>query len=95
MILATGATDLRTTVHPDLIHAVIVAYNGSLVYVFYLATGLACLTILVSLGMQWRSVKEIKDGAEPLELTRLETDESIREPARQKSKDLSPMQSGW
>lgn len=89
IILATGATDLRTTVHPDLIHAVIVTYNGSLIHVFYLATGLACLTILGSLGMQWRSVKEKKDGAEPLELTRVETNGSIREPARQKSKDLS------
>lgn len=81
VILATGATELRSIVHPDLVHAVIVAYNGALVRVFYLAVSLACLTIFGSLGMQWRSVKETKGGAVTLESPPVETDGSVRKSA--------------
>ena len=58
IVLATGATDLRSVVKPEFIEAVIEVYNGSLVRAFKLATALACLTAVGSLGMEWRSVKK-------------------------------------
>lgn len=58
IVLATGATDLRSVVKRELIGAVIEVYNDSLVRAFKLATALACLTAVGSLGMEWRSVKK-------------------------------------
>lgn len=63
-VLATGATDLRSVVRPALIGAVVEVYNASLVRAFQLATALACLTAVGALGMEWRSVKEGKRGAD-------------------------------
>lgn len=58
IVLATGATDLRSVVKPEFIGAVIEVYNDSLVRAFKLATALACLTAVGALGMEWRSVKK-------------------------------------
>ncbi|MCJ1455034.1 hypothetical protein MMC28_005388 [Mycoblastus sanguinarius] len=75
IVLATGATEVKSAVRPDLIEAVTVAYNGALVRIFYLAVSLACLTILGSMGMEWRSVKENSGVAGILELPGVEMDE--------------------
>lgn len=47
--------------------AVLQAYNDSLRVVFIIALVVACLSILGSLGMEWRSVKDGEDG--PKEIT--------------------------
>lgn len=52
IVLATGATDLRSVVKPEFIGAVIEMYNDSLVRAFQLATALACLTAVGSLRME-------------------------------------------
>ena len=57
-VLATGATNLRSVVKPEFIEAVVEVYNDYLVRAFELATALACLTAVGSLGMEWRSVKK-------------------------------------
>ncbi|KAI9689822.1 MAG: hypothetical protein M1822_009704, partial [Bathelium mastoideum] len=57
LIATVGATDLRKVVDPKYLETVLVAYNDSLKDVWYLVTGLACVTIFGSAAMQWRSVK--------------------------------------
>ena len=58
VVLTTGATQLRQAVGPEFVAAVIQVYNVALVHAFQLATGLACLTVVGAVGMEWRSVKK-------------------------------------
>lgn len=58
VVLATGATELRKAVQPQFLQAVIFAYNEALIKAFYAAVALSSLTIIGSLGVEWRSVKE-------------------------------------
>lgn len=67
IVLATGATNLRSVVGPKAIGAVIEVYDESLVRAFKLATALACLTAMGALGMEWRSVKKGEGGAARIE----------------------------
>ncbi|OAK94910.1 MFS general substrate transporter [Phaeosphaeriaceae sp. SRC1lsM3a] len=56
-IATSGANSLREEASGEQLRAVLVAYNGAIRSVWYLALGLACLVLLASLGMEWRSVK--------------------------------------
>ena len=56
-----GATTLRNMVTPDKLPLVLDVYNDSIRSIWYLALGLACLSFLASLGMEWKSVKAKKD----------------------------------
>lgn len=60
VVLTTGATQLRQAVESQFLPGVIFAYNGALIKAFYAAVALSSLTIIGSLGMEWRSVKEVK-----------------------------------
>ncbi|KAI1102406.1 putative MFS aflatoxin efflux pump [Jackrogersella minutella] len=60
MIEDNGATTLSSSLPPELIGTVLIAYNESLRQVFRLGLCLSCLTILGSVSMEWRSVKEKK-----------------------------------
>ena len=63
-----GATTLRNSVSPDLLPAVLGAYNQSIQKIWYLALGLACLAFLAAFGLEWKSVKKDgkKDGGSPV-----------------------------
>ena len=60
LIVNTGATDLRGLVPGELLPAVLEVYNEALRQVFLISTGLASVTILGALGLEWRSVKKGK-----------------------------------
>jgi hypothetical protein len=62
VIVNTGATDLRALVPGELLPEVLGVYNEALRQVFLVSTGLASVTILGALGLEWRSVKKGKKG---------------------------------
>lgn len=53
-----GLSDLRTLVNPWDMGVVLEAVDKSVAQTWYLAVGLACLTVVGSATMEWRSVKE-------------------------------------
>jgi MFS family permease len=74
VIVNTGATDLRDLVPAEQLPAVLEVYSEALRRVFLISTGLASVTILGALGLEWRSVKKSgksvvakKDEAEDVE----------------------------
>jgi MFS family permease len=56
-LLGSGASDLINSVPPNLRDQVLVAYNGALVHVFYVALGLTGMVVVSTLGIEWKSVK--------------------------------------
>lgn len=52
-----GFADLRTSLGPDNLGKVVLGFDESLRETWYLGVSLACMTILGSLAMEWRSVK--------------------------------------
>ena len=64
-VVATGATELRHVVNAADIQGVLQAYNGALVSVFQAALAMACLSIIGSLSMEWKSVKKVKKQGGP------------------------------
>ena len=62
ILLDSGALGLMNTVPAKFRDQVLVAYNGALVDVFYIALGLACLVAVSTLGIKWQSVKKGKNG---------------------------------
>jgi hypothetical protein len=59
-LLRTGANNLKSLIPPPLLPKVLMAYNDALTHVFYIPLVLACISIVGSLAMEWRSVKGIK-----------------------------------
>lgn len=57
IVLKTGATSLKHAVNVDLLPKVLVAYNEALTQTFYVSLALAVLSILGSVGVEWKSVK--------------------------------------
>ncbi|PWW76253.1 MFS general substrate transporter [Tuber magnatum] len=56
-ILNTGATSLKSTFPADMHPAIIKAYNHALIECFYPAVAIAVVGVIVSLGVEWESVK--------------------------------------
>jgi hypothetical protein len=59
-----GAASLRDMVSKDMLPTVLGVYNDSIRSIWYLALGMACLSFVASLGMEWKSVKAKKDKAD-------------------------------
>jgi hypothetical protein len=53
VIVNTGATDLRGLAPGESLPAVLEAFNGALRQVFLVSTGLASVTVLGALGLEW------------------------------------------
>ncbi|KAL8990446.1 MAG: hypothetical protein Q9177_000896 [Variospora cf. flavescens] len=63
LVLSAGATALRSLIEAqglgsEAVEKAAEAYSGALVRAFQMATGLACVTIIGAVGMEWKSVKE-------------------------------------
>ncbi|KAK8152844.1 major facilitator superfamily domain-containing protein [Phyllosticta citrichinensis] len=56
-ITAIGATELQQRVPADVLPQVLAAYNDALVQAFQVGLAMACLSILGSAAVEWRSVK--------------------------------------
>ncbi|MCJ1281990.1 hypothetical protein MMC26_001313 [Xylographa opegraphella] len=63
LVLATGATSLRTAVSSKDLPGVLVAYNAALDQVFYISVAMASLSIVGAFGIEWKSVKGKKVDA--------------------------------
>lgn len=57
IVLQTGATSLKDKVPKELLVDVLSEYNDALTYCFRVSLAMACLSIIGSLGMEWKSVK--------------------------------------
>jgi len=60
IVLNSGALGLINSVPTLFRDRVLVAYNKALVDVFYIALGLACVVVVSTLFIEWKSVKEGK-----------------------------------
>ncbi|KAI9814735.1 MAG: MFS sugar transporter [Pycnora praestabilis] len=57
IVLATGATSLKTAIDPKYLPGVLTAYNHALTQAYYVSVALASLNLIGALGMEWKSVK--------------------------------------
>lgn len=57
MILRLGATTVKQAVPPQFLDGVLVAYNRALTQTWYVSVALSCLTIIGTVGLEWKSVK--------------------------------------
>lgn len=55
-----GATDLRNSVKPSALPAVLMAYNAAVVQAFFVAVAMSSMFILGTILVQWRSIKKGK-----------------------------------
>ncbi|KAE8442513.1 hypothetical protein EG329_003294 [Mollisiaceae sp. DMI_Dod_QoI] len=64
LVLNTGATEIRNVVSPNVLDAVLRAYDGALTKVFLVAAIMAAIALLPALCMEWKSVKKdlVKKG---------------------------------
>lgn len=65
-LMRVGLHNMKNLVPPALMPKVLVAFNDALTHVFYIPLALACVSIVGSVAMEWRSVKGVK-----LEMTAL------------------------
>jgi hypothetical protein len=59
-ISTVGATQLRSIVPPQDLQGVLVAYNGALTQVFTVAVVMSSLTVIGSLWIEWKNIKNAK-----------------------------------
>lgn len=52
-----GATELRSIVPPELLSQVLMAYNKTNDRTFYVGMGVACVSVVPALLLEWKSVK--------------------------------------
>ncbi|KAL0580750.1 MFS sugar transporter [Marasmius crinis-equi] len=62
VVLGAGATMIKTVIPQEFLGGVIEAYNQALVNAYYVAIAMACLTVVGSVFVEWRSVKESANG---------------------------------
>lgn len=60
-LLTKGILDVVDAAPAELRPAVIDGYNAALVDVFYISLGLVCMTVILSLLCEWKSVKDEKE----------------------------------
>ena len=59
-ISTVGATQLRSLVPPQDLQGVLVAYNSALTQVFTVAVVMSALTLIGSLSIEWKNIKNAK-----------------------------------
>lgn len=61
LVLQTGATNLKNAIiakyDPGILSSVLIAYNKALQQTFYVSVAIAALSVIGSVGMEWKSVK--------------------------------------
>ncbi|KPM37381.1 putative HC-toxin efflux carrier TOXA [Neonectria ditissima] len=63
-IIEAGATTLNQLVSAERLHSVLVVYNDALQKTFFVVVAVSCLMVLPALGMEWRSIKNKKQGGQ-------------------------------
>lgn len=62
-IVNTGATDLRELVPAELLPDVLEVYNNALRQVFLISAGMAAVSVIGALGLEWKNVKKTEKKA--------------------------------
>ncbi|KAK5242029.1 MFS sugar transporter [Cryomyces antarcticus] len=57
IVLATGATSLKTSIEARFLPGVLQAYNTAIMDTFYVSVALGALSLFGALAMEWKSVK--------------------------------------
>ncbi len=57
VVLATGATSIQSTIPPDMLAGVTLAYSDALTKTFLVSASLAAVTIFGAVFVEWKSVK--------------------------------------
>ncbi|KAI9878040.1 MAG: hypothetical protein M1830_002091 [Pleopsidium flavum] len=57
IVVRTGATSIQSSIAPEYLPGVTLAYNNALTQAYTVAVAMACLTIIGSLAIEWKSVK--------------------------------------
>lgn len=57
VLLKTGATELKSSVPPELLRSVLIAYNGAVTHTWYVAVALSSLSLIGVVFVEWKSVK--------------------------------------
>lgn len=57
VVLATGATNIKTVFPAEFLPTVLTAYNNALTNAYYVSVAMSCLTIIGALSIQWISIK--------------------------------------
>ena len=57
IILRSGATTLKQAVPQEFLPGVLIAYNRALTETWYVSVAMACLTVIGTAGLEWKSVK--------------------------------------
>ncbi|TKA73428.1 hypothetical protein B0A49_06837 [Cryomyces minteri] len=57
IVLATGATSLKTSIEAKFLPGVLQAYNTAIMDTFYVSVALGALSLFGALAMEWKSVK--------------------------------------
>lgn len=68
IVLSTGATDIQTQIPKEFLEGVTLAYNNALVRAFTVSLAMACLSILGSVLVEFRSVKGNKPATDDVEV---------------------------
>lgn len=63
-LASVGATQVRSLVPEEYLRTVLVAYNDALTKVFTVSVCMLALSMIGSLAMEWKSVKESKEDSE-------------------------------
>ncbi|KAK7413894.1 hypothetical protein QQX98_007235 [Neonectria punicea] len=63
-IIEAGATTLNKVVSSEKLHSVLIVYNDALQKTFFVVVAVSCLMGLPGLGMEWRSIKNKKQGGQ-------------------------------
>ncbi|PYH94687.1 MFS general substrate transporter [Aspergillus ellipticus CBS 707.79] len=62
-VASSGASNIRNIFSGDQLTEAVQAYSGAIVKTFLLALGVACLSVVGAVMMEWKSVKKAKEGA--------------------------------
>ncbi|RDL39485.1 uncharacterized protein BP5553_03825 [Venustampulla echinocandica] len=74
-IINTGATELKNLVPPQMMDAVLLAYNTALTDTLKVAVGLSAATIIAGLTMEWKNLKNKRQGGAAGELEAKQAEE--------------------
>jgi len=81
-VISLGASHIKDGLDPQYVDGVKLAYNDAVAVAFYAGIAFAAVSAFISLGMEWKSVKQQKDGnAKKLEVAEVDqrTNESLHE----------------
>lgn len=73
MIVTTGATELHRLVPEQFMETVVYAYNNACTRIFFAAMALSFAQLVCAFGVEWRSIRKVKQDVPSEETTKAES----------------------